>query len=338
MNSKANWLLLLLSVVLLAACQLPSTVGSQKVVQQIRGPDGNWDYASFDAAQHRILIGRSYGVMALDVATGQVTRLAEGSGVHAGFMLPNGRLLITNGATNTVTLANGITGGIEASIAVGEDPDGAIFDPISDRAFVLNGDGMSLSVIDVTHGKEESRIALRGKPEGVALDGSGTLFITLEDKGQLIAIDTRSHEIKRHQLLIGCEAPGAVAYVPTGQMLVVTCANEHARVVGAVDGHAVADIAIGPHPDAALFDAARNRVYIATAGSLTHNGEIVVLNVSAPTGVTVLDRIATQRGARTLAEDFQTGRLYLPTATYAVGWNLKPFAVADTFKVLVVAP
>ena len=68
------------------------------------------------------------------------------------------------------------------------------------------------------------------------------------------------------------------------------------------------------------------------------SAEITVLSIGGPTGVAVVERIATQRGARTIAEDPKTGRLYLPTATYAVGINGKPKTVDGTFKVLVVAP
>jgi hypothetical protein len=38
----------------------------------------------------------------------------------------------------------------------------------------------------------------------------------------------------------------------------------------------------------------------------THNGEIAVLNIGGTTGVTVAGRIATQRGAQTVAEDPKT--------------------------------
>jgi hypothetical protein len=109
-------------------------------------------------------------------------------------------------------------------------------------------------------------------------------------------------------------------------------------VLRADDGREVADIPIGPHPDAALYDAARGQVYIPSAGSLTKNGEITVLSVGKDGVVSVAKRIATQRGARTVAEDPATGRLYLPTATYKVGLDGKPQPAPGTFRILVVAP
>ena len=104
------------------------------------------------------------------------------------------------------------------------------------------------------------------------------------------------------------------------------------------DGHEVADIEIGPHPDAVLYDRQRGVAFIPSAGSIVKNGEITVLRIEGPSSVSVVDRIATQRGARTIAEDPKTGRLYLPTATYSIGLNGKPHPVDGTFRILVVAP
>lgn len=54
-----------------------------KIVGEIKGPDGGWDYASFDAAKRRVLISRGYRVMAIDADRQTVTRLAPGDHVHA---------------------------------------------------------------------------------------------------------------------------------------------------------------------------------------------------------------------------------------------------------------
>jgi YVTN family beta-propeller protein len=322
----------------LGACSLPSTPESPKVVGKIRGPDGGWDFASFDESGRRVLVSRSYGVMAIDVASGAVSKLAVGDHVHASFVVPNTRVLIANGDSNTVTLANGLTGDIEVTIPVGDEPDAAVYDPFSERAFVMNAKSGDVSVIDTTQGKEDTRISVGGHLEASAIDGSGKLFVNVEDKAEVAVIDTRAAKLVGRFKVAGCEEPTAIAFVATVKQLVTTCSNGHAKVIDAGDGHEVMDINIGPHPDSALVDELRGRLFIATAGSLTHNGEITVLNIRGPAGISVVERIATQRGARTLAEDPVSGRLYLPTATYAVGANAKPHTVDGTFKVLVVAP
>ena len=288
--------------------------------------------------KRRVLVSRSYGVMAIDPDSGNVSQLAVGERVHASFVLPNGRLLITNGSADTTTLANGATGAIEATIPVGHNPDAAIYDPVSDRVFVMNAKSGDVSVIDATAGKEDARITVGGELEAAASMARGCLFVNVESSAEVVVVDTRTHAVLRRYKLNGCERPTALAYIGPGKVLVSTCSNEVAKVIDAGDGHEVTDIPIGPHPDSALVDAARGRVYIATAGSAAANGEITVLGIGGPTGVAVVERIATVRGARTIAEDPATGRLYLPTGTYVMGDEGKPKTVAGTFRVLVVAP
>ncbi len=317
------------------ACQ---TAKSPKVVGEIKGPDGGWDYASFDAAKRRVLISRGYGVMAIDADRQTVTRLAPGDHVHAIVLLPDGRLLITNGTSNTVTLANGTTGAIEATVAVDPFPDAAVYDPASGHAFVMNGDSGVVTVIDLVHATKLSRIPVGGKLEFAAVDGAGTLFVNVEDKAQIAVIDTETNQVKTTFKLAGCEEPTGLTYVASYHLLISACGNGHAKVLGAEDGREVADIEIGPHPDAVLYDQQRGVAFIPSAGSILKNGEITVLTVAGPSSVSVADRIATQRGARTIAEDPTTGRLYLPTANYTIGLNGKPHPVDGTFRVLVVAP
>jgi YVTN family beta-propeller protein len=333
------YLSLIVAIVVCGGAAVVDVPESPKVIQRIPGPDGGWDYASFDADRHRVLISRSYGVMTLDIDNGEVAQLAEGNGVHASFILPDGRVLITNGRTGTTTLANSSTGAIEATIPVGKSPDAAVYDPVSDRVFVMNANSGDISVIDTRLGKEDARIAVGGKLEAAAVDAEGRLFVNIEDKAKVAVIDTRTRAVERRFDLSGCKEPNAIAYIASEQLLVSTCANEVAKVIGARDGHEVMDIPIGPHPDDALVDPHRGRVFIATAGSREKNGEITVLGIGGSPAVTVLERIPTQRGARTLAEDPKTGRLYLPTATYVVGAaDGKPHLVDGTFRVLVVEP
>ena len=217
--------------------------------------------------------------------TASVAQLAEGNRVHASFVLPNGRVLITNGNTGTTTLANGSTGAIEATIPVGTNPDAAIYDPVSDRVFVMNANSGDISVIDTTLGKEDARIAVGGKLEAAAVDGKGLLFVNIEDAAKVAVIDTRTREVERRFDLKGCEEPSAIAFIAAGRLLVSTCANEVAKVIGADDGHEVMDIPIGPHPDSALVDTNRGRVFIATAGSAAKNGEITVLDIGGSPAV-----------------------------------------------------
>ena len=328
----------LLAAFALTACQVPVGDKSAKVIDVLPAPSGYWDYATFDAPRHRVLIGRGDGVTELDVATRKTRHVAPGQKVHQVFALPDGRLLLTNGDRNAVTLADGATGAIQATLPVGADPDAAILDPASGDVFVMNNEGGDISVIDIAANKVIGSVKVGAGLEGAAADGHGLLYVNAADAAEIAVIDTRSRIVRTRYKLANCQEPTGLAFVPNGRLLVSACGNGHAKVLRADDGRELADIAIGPHPDNVLYDANRGLVFIPSAGGLTKNGEITVLRVSDGGVVTLAQRIATQRGARTAAEDPSTGRLYLPTATYKVSLDGKPQAVPGTFRILVVAP
>jgi DNA-binding beta-propeller fold protein YncE len=246
--------------------------------------------------------------------------------------------LMTNEETNSVTIANGATGAIEATIPVGKGPDAAVYDPASGNAIVAMHEGGELSFIDTTRGKEVARLPIGGKPEFMAVDGAGQLYINEEKRAEIVVVDTKARRVTARFKLSKCEEPSALAYIPSRKVLISTCQDGDAKIISAIDGRELNAIHIGPHPDVAIYDAARARVYIATAGSLSENGEITVLKVDPEAGISLLDRIPTQRGARTAAEDPSTGLFYMPTANYVKAPNGKFKTVPGTFRVLVVNP
>jgi YVTN family beta-propeller protein len=309
-----------------------------QVVAEIPGADGSWDYATFDAARHRVLIGRNDGITAVDVNTRKLSHLADGHDVNGSIVLPDGRILMTNEETNTVTIANGTTGAVEATIPVGKGPDAAIYDPASGNAIVALHEGGELSFIETSQGKQVARLPIGGSLEFMAVDGAGKLYLNEEKRSEIVVVDTKARHVTARFKLTKCEEPTALAYIPSGKALISTCKDGDAKVVSAIDGRELNAIHIGPHPDVVIYDAARARVYIATAGSLSENGEVTVLKVDPEAGISLLDRIPTQRGARTAAEDPSTGLLYMPTANYVKAHNGKFKTVRGTFRVLVVNP
>lgn len=308
------------------------------VTGQTPGPDGSWDYASFDAAHGRVLIARGFGVEALDVASGQLSQIAPGEHVHTARALPDGRLLITNGAAGTAVIANAATGAAESTVWVGKDPDAATFDPATGLVLTMNADSGDISLVDPAAGKEIGRIAVGGALEWAEPDGHGRLFVNVEDRAELVVVDLKARKVIARHRLAGCEGPTALAYIPEHGLLISACANGHAKVLEAKDGDVVADLPIGPHPDEMVWDARRGVAYIPTAGSATQSGEITVVQVKGRRDVQVVGHIPTTRGARTIAEDPATGKLYLPTADYQITAEGRPKPVAGTFRILTVTP
>ena len=137
---------------------------SLSVIGTIPAPDGGWDIASVDADARRLFIGRSDGVTAVDLDSGKVTpKLVEGKRLHAVLPLPDGRALSTNGGDNTATLFEAATGKVIASIATGQNPDAAVFDPSTGLALVMDGKDGDIMLIDPRGGTSPGKIGVGGK-------------------------------------------------------------------------------------------------------------------------------------------------------------------------------
>jgi DNA-binding beta-propeller fold protein YncE len=311
--------------------------GEAKLVKEIKGPDGYWDAANYDPVHRRVLIAREDGAMSLDVASERIGHVAPGTHTHAVVPLPDGRLLLTNGHLDQVAIVDA-AGMVVAKIPVGHDPDMAVFDPASRMVFVMNRGSGDVSAIDTAQGREVGRTKVGGELEAGAVDGHGGLFVNVADKAQVAVLDTKTLAVRARFALRDCKDPSAIAYVGDAGAIVSTCGDGHVAVSGAADGRSLGAFDINPHPDAAIYDPERKRLFIASAGSVFKNGEILVLKVSPAGQFTVDERIGTARGARTMAQDPRTGRLYLPTATYALGLNGQPHPQPGTFRVLVVQP
>ena len=326
----------LLAGAALALIALPAaaqTAPGMIVSQRIAGPDGGWDYATVDAASHRLFVARGDGVMTVDLNTGAVTpQLVAAGRTHSAFVIPGSNIgVVTSSTSGGTYLFDATTGKVTADIKTGKKPDAAVYNPDDKMLYVMNaGDGV-ISVIDPIAAKQTGTISVGGALEFAALDGKGHLFVNIEDKNELAAVDLKRRTVMRRTKLNGCEEPSGLAYTKAG-MLISSCGNGVATVVEASSGRQLANVAIGAHPDAVLYDAGRNRAYVPAGG----DGTLTVIETS---GVPqAIGTVTTQKSARTGAVDPATGKVYLPAARYspAVG-TARPQAEPGSFEVLVVS-
>ncbi|WBO21300.1 YncE family protein [Sphingomonas abietis] len=322
---------LLLSSATLAAAP------ASTVTTTLPGPDGGWDYAGVDAAHAMLYVARATSVTAFDLADGGKARsigaIAHG---HAVLPLPGDRLLLTSGDDNSVRILRAADGTELAHIAVGQKPDGAVFDAASGKAYVMAAKDGVVDVIDTRTAKMIGTVALKPGLEFPALDNRGTLFVNNEDENEIETVDTRTMKAGAPIALPGCEAPSGLAYDAKTGRLISACDNGKAAIIDARARKLVALLDIGQGPDAVILDAARRLAWIPCGKS----GEIDRIALDGAAGPRVVAMLKTEVGARTGALDPRTGHVYLPTAAFGVAASgqARPPIMPGTFHVLVVNP
>ena len=312
-----------------APASTPAPVNELTVTGEIHGQDGRFDYATVDPASHRLYVARGDGVMVIDLGTGEVTpMLIPGSTVHGVVVLPGGRLLSTNGGTNTATLSDRRGRPIAPEIPTGKKPDAAAFDPKTGLVFVMDGSDGDVTLIDPKTGSPVGRIGIGGALEFAVADGVGHVFVNIEDKGEIAVIDTMARKVTARFALPGCSKPSGLGLDLDKHVLLAVCQNQMAVAVNAEGGAVLGTFEIGRGPDAAIFDEARQTFFVPCG----RDGVLVAISYMNGK-LAITRRIPTAVGARTGALDPETGRLYLPTADASPG-ERKP--IAGTFRVLVV--
>jgi len=277
------------------------------------GGDGGWDYLTFDTTSRRLFISRATHVMVIDADSGKsLGDIPDTPGVHGIALAPDlGRGFISNGREGTVTIFDLKSLKSLSKVKVGDNPDAILFDPATKRVFTFNGHSHDASAIDAAKGTVVGTIKLDGKPEFAVSDGKGEIFVNLEDKSQLLALDPNKLEVKSRWPLAPCQEPSGLAIDGKNRRLFSACDNKLMAIVDADSGKLITTAPIGGGVDAAAFDPETNLAF-ASCGE----GVLTIVREDSPNKFSVAENVSTQEGARTMALDPKTHQVFTVTAKF----------------------
>jgi YVTN family beta-propeller protein len=327
-----------MKISLLLACMLPAppalAAPYHLVASLPLGAPTRWDYLVDEPTAHRLFISHGDHVDVFDTATDRrVGELANLPGSHGIAIDPVSGRIYADSSQNTATTAYAPTG-LKPILTMKTilDSDGMTYDPAAKLIFVTGGDGNGLSPIDPATDKVLAEIPLGGAPEFLASDGTGDLFVNIENQNQIARIDTHSLTPVARDDLGTCQHPKGLAFDAADRLLFSSCANGVMAVITTA-GHLVATLPIGQGTDAAAFDPVRHLAFASAA-----DGTITIIE-AAHGHPRVIGTLHTAPGARTMAVDPVTGRLYTVTATVTGENDKHHFTFAPgSLRLLVYAP
>lgn len=322
----------------LAAAALAATQFSVTKTYKLGG-EGGWDYLTFDPSANRVFISRGTHVIVMDADNGKVVGdIPDTQGVHGIALAPElGRGFVSAGRANIAVIFDMKDLHRIGEAKTGENPDAIAYDPVSKRVFTFNGRGHDATAIDAATGNAVGSVPLAGKPEFAVADGKGRIYVNIEDKCELVALNTQTLKEENRWPIKGCQEPSGLAMDREHRRLFAGCDNKVMAVINADTGEVVATPAIGAGVDANGFDPGAQLAF-----SSNGSGTLTVVHEDSPDKYTVVQNLETARGARTMALDPKTHRVFLVTAEFgpppaatAENPRPRPSMVPDTFKVLV---
>ena len=298
---------------------------------------GWWDYIAVN--NNKLYVSHGTQVNILDENTGDsVGIIPNTEGVH-GIAFDNelNRGYTSNGRTNNVTVFDLATNVIVTHVATGQNPDAIYYEPFSKKIITNNGGSKDLSVIDPLTNKVIATINVKGKPEAAAFDGNGKLYVNIEDKNEIVAINLNTLKVENSWSISPGEAPTGLALDKNTKRLFAGCGdNKLLMVIDATNGKVISKLSIGDGCDGVAFDEKYKMIF-------TSNGEgnITAIKENSANEFKVNQTIASKKGARTITIDQNTHTLFLPTADFEpVDANApkgtRPKIITGSFQVLVI--
>ncbi len=333
----------MIQVATVAACIFAATfaVGQQpyQIVDHWKvGGTGGWDYLLVDSAAKILYVTHGTQVEVIDTKTGKSIATITGmKGTHGIALDEQGKFgYISDGGGNAVVVFDRQNFHTVATIPAGTNPDGLLFEPTTKTVWAFNGRSKNVTVIDAATNKVVATMDVPGKPEFPAADGGGFVYDNIETENEIVRFDAHDKKLTGTWKLSDCESPSGLAIDREHGKLFAVCDGKQMAVVDTATGKQIASAAIGDGPDATAFSPKRKLVF-------SSNGEGTLTVVDAANGYKVIETMPTARGARTMAYDETTDRVYLVTAKFgplpvatAQTPHPRPQALPDSFEVIVV--
>ena len=296
---------------------------------------GGWDYLTVYG--NKLYVSHGTQVNILDKNTGDsIGFIPNTTGVHGIAFDPIHQLGFTsNGRLNNVFAFDISSNEVKATIGTGENPDAIMYDPFSKTIITCNGRSKDLTFIDAANLQVIATVAVGGKPETAVSNEAGKIFVNVEDKNEIVVINATTHLVEAHWSIAPIESPTGLAIDLVTKRLFAG-GEKLLGILNAETGKMVTTIGIGDGCDGVTFDKTTKLIF-------TSNGEgtMSIIKEADANQFSLVENIPTAKGARTIAIDETTHKIYLPTADFEplpadAKPNTRPKMIQGSFKILVV--
>ena len=280
------------------------------------GGEGGTDYLTAEPGTGRVFVSRGFHVMVLDGNTGKVLGdIPETPNTHGIALVQKaGHGFTTNRGDSTVSMFDLQSLALVKKIKVpAGGMDGIMYDDFTNRIILTNHSKPgTATAINPETGEITGQAELEdNSPEGAASDGKGKIFVNLERLGKIQVVDARKMVAGESWPLAPCEGPTGIAYDRATDRIFSGC-GEKSAVVDAKTGKIVATIVNGDGVDALGWDPAEKFIYI-PAG---RDSSVTIVHEDSPDKYTVVARVTTAAGAKTISVDTERHIAYLFQPVY----------------------
>ena len=279
------------------------------------GGAGSFDYLTVDPAGRRLYVSHGTKVVVIDVdkdaVVGEVT---DTPGIHGIAVDPDlKRGFTSNGREGKASIFELDTLKTVSKVETGANPDAILFEPVQKEVYTFNGRGNNATVFEAATGKVVATIPLSGKPEFATTDSAaGRVYCNIENKNEIAVIDIKTHQVVSTWPIAPGEEASGMAIDTEHHRLFIGCNNKLMEMIDSTSGKVVGSVPIGDGVDANAFDPGAQLAF-----SSCGEGSVIIAHEDSPAKLTIVQTLKTQNGARTMALDTKTHKIYLAVGTGA---------------------
>jgi len=298
-----------------------------------------WDYITFDSSSRRLYVSHNTEVKVVEADTGKIVgSIADLKRVHGIALVPPlDKGFISDGGADEVVVFDVKTLMVTGHIKTGGNPDCIIYDPASKHVFSMNGKTNDSSVIDPATDTVVATIPMGGRPEYAVADGKGMIYDNIEDKNEVVALDSYTNAIKSRWPIAPAEEATAMDMDIKHHRLFIGGRNKLLAIMNADTGKLIQTFPIGVGVDTNIFEPGTDLILTAT-----REGTLHVFHEDAPDKFSVVETVKTEFGGRNAALDRQTHRVFIDTADFGPTPeptteqpHPQPVPISGTFRLLV---
>ena len=258
-----------------------------------------WDYITFDASTRRLYISHNTEVKVVDADSGAIVgSIPNLKRVHGIALVSDlGRGFISDGGADEAVVFDLKTLKVTNHIKTGGNPDCILYDPASKHIFTMNGKSNDASVIDPASLTVVATIPMGGRPEYAVADGKGMIYDNIEDKNEVVALDSRTNTVKAHWPIAPAEEATAMDMDVQHRRLFIGGRNKVLAIMDADTGKVVQTFPIGSGVDTNLYELETGLLFTAT-----REGTLHVFHEDSPDKFSVVRALSWTNAAPVLAK------------------------------------
>ena len=264
---------------------------------------GPIDYVIADSAGRRAYVPRGNQIMVFDLDTYDCVGAIPGTGGHGAVVDPKTHHGFSS--SNPISMFDSETLQPIKKITVPTGPDGILFEPATEKVYILGHGSPQITVIDPKDGTVAGSIDIGGAAEQAVSDLNGHVYVCLEDKAAIAVVDANTLKLTGTYSLEGkASSPAGLAIDAKNHILFAMCRPSTCVILSADDGKIITTLPLAGSSDGGGFNA-----HTMEAFSSHGNGTLSIINENSPTSFEAEQTVQTRQGAKCCTLDTKTDHI-----------------------------